>query len=125
MVNTVWALVEDEVVKELTTVNPHERYPDNFIWVPSDESTKVGYEFKGGSFFPAPPTTLNPDKTLTENQRLIAYADPINGSDRYFCEVMSLQAEGFSATSTEVKDAKSKGLARKQEIKLLYPYLEV
>lgn len=58
---------------------------------------------------------------LYERQRLIAYADPVNGSDRYFAEALALQAEGFAASSSEVKELKQKGLARKEEIKLAYP----
>lgn len=57
-----------------------------------------------------------------EIARLMEYAHPVTGSDRYFSEATALQAEGFTATSAEVKKAKAAGLARKLEIKALYPY---
>jgi len=57
-----------------------------------------------------------------EISRLMEYSNPVTGSDRYFSEATALQAEGFTATSAEVKKAKSAGLARKLEIKALYPY---
>lgn len=57
-----------------------------------------------------------------EELRLIAYAHPVTGIDRHFAEVLSLQAEGFAASSAEVKEAKARGLARKAEIQALYPY---
>jgi hypothetical protein len=67
-----------------------------------------------------------PEQVLTgveiEVLRLKAYADPVNGSDRYFAESISLQAEGFSASSLEVKTVKQKGVERKKEIKLQYPW---
>lgn len=122
--NCMWAHLENNVVKELTDIDPYERYPENFEWVVCNGVVEVGYQLKDGNFFPPEPIVVVLDKAYTEVQRLLAYSNPITGSDRYFCEVLSLQAEGFSATSVEVKDAKSKGLTRKQEIKLLYPYLE-
>lgn len=63
-------------------------------------------------------------KETQEHERLRAYADPVTGCDRYFSEVLSLQAEGFTSTSPEVKEVRAKGLARKQEIQSLYPYPE-
>lgn len=61
------------------------------------------------------------EESVYEKQRLIAYADPLTGSDRYFAEALSLQADGYTASSVEVKELKLKGLARKEEIKLAYP----
>ena len=73
-----------------------------------------------GSLFPED-YVFEVEEGLYERQRLIAYADPVNGSDRYFAEALALQAEGFAASSAEVKELKQKGLARKEEIKLTYP----
>lgn len=73
-----------------------------------------------------PVVAHDPGPVLTreevEQLRLRAYADPITGSDRYFAEALSLQAEGFGATSAEVKEARAKGTARKAEIQSTYPW---
>ena len=82
----------------------------------------VGFWYEGGVFQPPIKEDLQPTKEEIEKLRLIAYADPVTGIDRHFAEVLSLQAEGFAASSTEVKDAKARGLARKVEIQALYPY---
>lgn len=67
------------------------------------------------------PQEYNLSQVEVEILRLKAYADPVNGSDRYFMEALSLQAEGFSSSSAEVKAARNRGLERKREINLLYP----
>lgn len=103
------------------------RYTEEFIsdLVDVSNSTplpEVGFVYKGGVF--TAPVVVEPSFTNDEVEifRLTAYANPVTGSDRYFSESLALQAEGFAATSTEVKEAKAKGLARKLEIQTLYPY---
>lgn len=81
-----------------------------------------GDTYIDGVFSKPKPNVPVISKEEIEVSRLVAYADPVYGSDRYFLEVMSLQAEGFAVSSTEVKEAKAKGLARKLEIQSLYPY---
>lgn len=87
-----------------------------------NERPLVGYVYKDGEFSKKLSSVFSNSKQNTENLRLLAYSDPITGSDRYFAEAQALQAEGFSATSAEVKDIKNKGLTRKSEIKALYPH---
>lgn len=118
----MWAHLENNVVVEITDIDPLDRYPVEFIWIPCSNSVKLGDEFINGSFITPTIETVVADKSFIEAQRLIAYANPVTGSDRYFAEVLSLQAEGFAATSAEVKEAKAKGLARKLEIQALYPW---
>lgn len=81
-----------------------------------------GFNYNNGVF--SAPVEVVPQFTKEEIEkfRLIAYSDPVNGCDRYFSESICLQAEGFAVSSTEVKEAKAKGLARKLEIQTLYPY---
>lgn len=55
-----------------------------------------------------------------ENHRLMAYADPVNGSDRYFAEATRLQAMG--GTQAEIDTAKSAGATRYSEIQAQYPW---
>lgn len=54
-----------------------------------------------------------------ENQRLIAYADPITGSDRYLSESARLEALGDSVGATE---AREKAVERYYEIQKEFPY---
>lgn len=84
------------------------------------ESTKRWRKLEDGSYV-SEEYTFKVEDDLYERQRLIAYADPIYGSDRYFAEALALQADGYTASSVEVKELKQKGLARKEEIKLAYP----
>lgn len=55
-----------------------------------------------------------------EALRLLAYADPINGSDRYFSEASRLTAIG--ASQQEIDAAKKAGIDRCREIKEQYPW---
>lgn len=61
---------------------------------------------------------------LTRNEiealRLLAYADPITGSDRYFAEAARVQATG--ETEEEVDVARCAGAARSAEIQARYPW---
>lgn len=105
------------------------RYPEDFIKTFVDVTDvnplpSVGWNYDAVKGFTAPVEVSPsfPSKQEIEELRLIAYAHPITGIDRHFAEVLSLQAEGFAASSTEVKEAKAKGLARKLEIQTLYPY---
>lgn len=60
---------------------------------------------------PAPPT-----REEIERARLIAYADPITGSDRYFAEAMRESNADIAAV------AKSRGMSRYAEIQAAYPW---
>ena len=121
----MWARIDNNVVMEITDVDPAGRFHESLVWVQVEQGVACGYQCMDGGFSKPDEVQLNPDRHQLEALRLVAYADPVNGSDRYFAEVLSLQAEGFAATSTEVKEVKAKGLARKLEIQTLYPYPEV
>lgn len=98
---------------------------DELFWQTVNETDGVWIILDDGSIVKRPHTPEVQISNLEiENKRLIAYSDPIHGSDRYFCELLSLQAEGYSANSSEVKQVKAKGLAKKLEIKTQYPYHE-
>ena len=55
-----------------------------------------------------------------ERLRLVAYADPITGSDRFFAEAARLQAIG--GTTDEIEAARAAGAARYAEIQGQYPW---
>jgi hypothetical protein len=57
-----------------------------------------------------------------EIQRLIAYADPVTGSDRYLSEAASLVAAGISWGDDEVRTLQAKAVEVKAEIQKKYPY---
>lgn len=62
---------------------------------------------------PTPPT-----RSEIEVLRLLAYADPINGSDRYFSEAAEMEAAGESGAD----EIRSMGLSRRAEIQAEYPW---
>lgn len=135
----IYARVVDSIVVEVIELNNRDE-DGNFIpvgdcFTPEFVKDLVdvtgnrpaeGFIYNQGVFSPPSASSLiSPtNKEDTEIKRLSAYANPVTGSDRYFAEAMSLQAEGFAASSTEVKETKAKGVARKSEIKSLYPYPE-
>jgi hypothetical protein len=55
-----------------------------------------------------------------EAERLRAYADPINGSDRYFSEAARLQMMG--ASEEEIQAARKIGMDRYAEIQASLPW---
>lgn len=122
VVNVISAAVESIVVWDGTEDSGWSA-PEGCIAIQSD-TAQTGWKYLNGEFI-APVIVVEPEiltKEQVEQRRLVAYSNPISGCDRYFAEVMSLQAEGFAASSPEVKDTKNKGLSRKAEIKALYPY---
>lgn len=64
---------------------------------------------------------LPPERTRAEIEalRLVAYADPHSGSDRFFAEAQREQLLG-NAEAAEV--AKAKGVQRFAEIRAMYPW---
>lgn len=118
----MWARIENDTVQELTEIDPAGRFHESLIWVEVNDSVECGFKLKGGLYCKVEKVEPKLSKDQIENLRLVEYANPITGIDRHFAEVLSLQAEGFAASSTEVKEAKAKGLARKAEIQALYPY---
>lgn len=53
-----------------------------------------------------------------DRRRLIAYADPNTGSDRFFAEANRLEAQGMPA---EAAAARAAGATRYEEIKAKHP----
>lgn len=51
----MWALVENNVVIELTDVDPEGRYHPDMPWVKSSDTVKLGFIYTGSSFV-APPS---------------------------------------------------------------------
>lgn len=54
-----------------------------------------------------------------DRRRLIAYANPSTGSDRFFAEANRLEAQGMDA---EAASARAAGVARYEEIKANHPW---
>lgn len=65
-----------------------------------------------------PPALLTQEQV--EAQRLLAYANPATGSDRYFAEATRLSLMG--GTVDEIEAAKAQGVARYNEIQLENPW---
>lgn len=77
-----------------------------------------------GEVYSDTPPEVKPLAPDVESLRLMAYADPVNGSDRYLSEAASLIAAGSSWDSEEVKTLQSKALQVKEEVRKRYPYPE-
>ena len=118
-------LDEDNIFVELfkTELDISEMFTPCITWIEiTGTDARVGQVYESSRFSDVVASSPTLSKQDVEVLRRTAYADPVLGSDRYFSEVLSLQAEGFAASSVEVKDVKTRGLARKVEIQTLYPY---
>lgn len=93
------------------------KVPDDFCLAPG--TVKTG---DGGKTWEAVPPEPVPVKTRAEIEalRLLAYADPITGSDRYFAEAARVQAMG--GTAGEIELARTAGATRSAEIQAQYPW---
>ena len=58
--------------------------------------------------------------TQVDNNRKVAYANPLTGSDRWFAEASRLTIMG--GTTEEIDEAKAQGVARYEEIQLENPW---
>jgi len=67
---------------------------------------------------------IKPQEPSTDTLRLIAFADPVHGSDRYLAEAASLIAGGSTPASAEVKALYAKSLEVKEAIRAMFPYPE-
>ena len=50
----MWARIENNVVMELTDIDPTGRYHDSLIWVECPPDTQRGYIYNSGEFTPPP-----------------------------------------------------------------------
>lgn len=120
----IYANIVDGKVHEIVDTDDDIKtlYHPDLIYIKCDESVCVGHIYAKGKF--SAPNDALPALTREEieAQRLMAYANPVTGSDRYFSEALSMQAQGAPASSTEVKDTAARGLARKLEIQAELPY---
>ena len=78
-------------------------------------------EIYENEYFSTEPVTIDePSRHNIERLRLIAYADPITGSDRYFAEAARLMAIG--GASADIDAATEAGITRAAEIAAMYPW---
>lgn len=122
-----YARIEGTTVMEVfnTDLDISSLFNEKLVWVqvPSKQvPLTLPCEYVNGVFKKTSEQLPVFTKEEIENNRLRYYADPIIGSDRYFCEAQSLIAAGVASDSEEVKLILSKGLDRKKEIQLLFPY---
>lgn len=86
-------------------------------WVPVDSKDDVP---EGFVFSKTQPEQCSDRNVDIERKRLLAYADPITGSDRYLKEAASERAAGNEEAAVA---AESKHLQRKEEIRKELPWL--
>lgn len=65
------------------------------------------------------PSAFAQSRADVEHRRRVAYADPINGSDRFMIEY---QAELLAGDAAAAESAKANWLARREEISIQNPY---
>lgn len=117
---TIWALIEDGKVSEITDIDPSDRFHHGMKWLEAPEETLPGWlhdedqGFSDGS----KESPSAPSREEIERLRLVAYADPIRGSDRYFSEAARMQMMGEDAWE-QVRD---QGADRYREIQAAYPW---
>ncbi|MGB5830127.1 MAG: hypothetical protein WBH22_27235 [Pseudomonas mandelii] len=68
------------------------------------------------------PEIKPPPEPDIESLRLIAYADPVYGCDRYLAEAASLLASGADPASADVIALQAKALEVKASIRTRFPY---
>lgn len=78
---------------------------------------------EGEKFTTAQPVITAPVQDVDALRR-VAYADPINGSDHYLSEAMSIVAAGGDWSDVEVKSLLAMALEVKEQIKAAYPKSE-
>jgi len=108
-------------------MNINELFNESLVWVEVPKKLvplKLPCTYQDNVFKSAEDTPPVFTKEQMEENRLRLYADPINGSDRYFSEATSLIAAGFKSESPEVQEVYTKGIARKREIQVMFPYPE-
>lgn len=113
-----WALIEETSVKEITDIDPKNRFHSSLLWVECPETTKVGMVYVNGTFKQPASVKVPLTKEVVENLRLLAYADPLTGSDRLFLEASRMQMmeeDGWEA----VKDL---AVTRYQQIQNEHPW---
>jgi hypothetical protein len=117
---TIWALIENKQVVELTDIDPEGRFHPSMRWLAAPEGVQVGWlhDEENGFGEPAPVVMPPPTREEIELARLIAYSDPVSGSDRFFAESARMQAMGEQGWEA-VRD---EGVARYQEIQASHPW---
>jgi hypothetical protein len=116
----MWARIDSGKVAELTDIDPDNRFHPSLIWVECADSVTVGMLYVDGKFKPEPEPEP-PTHWLIKASRLIAFADPLNGSDRYFLDAMREQSNGNTEAAEKSIAA---GNARHSEIEAMYPWPE-
>ncbi|MBW1530566.1 hypothetical protein B6V62_11750 [Escherichia coli] len=59
----MWALIEDNLVQEITDVDPSGRFHHDLTWVRCDEKVLTGYQYDGSEFYPVQsPVTVTIEK---------------------------------------------------------------
>lgn len=95
----MWARIEGGKVAELASEDPSGRFHHSLVWLECDKDVMVGWIFDGLKFA-KPINDADLTREQVEHNRLIAYADPVTGSDRLFMEAQRMMI--MSDTGWEV-----------------------
>lgn len=119
---TMWARIENGTVVEITEIDPAGRFHPSLQWQSVGQAGGCGPGWIwDGKTFSEPAVTLEPTpaRDLIESARLIAYSDPLKGSDRYFAEA---QRESLLGNTEAADAARALGMARFAEIQAEHPW---
>ncbi len=47
----MWALIEDNLVQEITSIDPSGRFHPDLTWIECDENVLPGYQYDGSDFY--------------------------------------------------------------------------
>lgn len=58
----MWARIENDVVRELTDIDPIGRFPESLVWVKATSKVEEGDIYKSGKFTKPSPVVLTEDE---------------------------------------------------------------
>lgn len=68
----MWALIENQLVKEITDTDPDGRFHEAFLWVACSADVRPGWVYSDGEFTPPQPAAAQAPQSCTPAQGLVA-----------------------------------------------------
>lgn len=68
----MWALIENQLVKEITDTDPNGRFHEAFLWVACHANVRPGWVYSDGEFTPPQPAAAQAPQSCTPAQGLVA-----------------------------------------------------
>lgn len=68
----MWALIENQLVKEITDLDPDGRFHEAFLWAACPAEVRPGWVYSDGAFTPPQPAAVPAPQSCTPAQGLVA-----------------------------------------------------